>query len=240
MARVSTRVEPLDRDLAVIVDEELSPAAQTRALAAFARETLLEAQTTNRQALGRVPPHHTFVDGVEGASVDRVRPEGTIVYEFELVGDVLMFIFAELERVSPVLTGRYRGSHTLFADGIEVPIAGNSQVIPPAKEYVFVSTLPYSRKIEGSSRGKGRKPLSRQAPRGVYEITAVKAKARFGNVASVRFSFRAPIGGAVMPYVPVGRGGRKTGPKPGKAQRSAANMERASRYPAIVVTLRGA
>lgn len=237
MARVSTKVQPLERDLAVIVDEELSPAAQSRALAVFARETLAEAQATNRQALGRVPPHRTFVDGVPGAPPDRVRPSGTIVFEFELVGDVLMFIFAELERVSPVRSGRYRSSHTLFADGIEVPITDRTQVIPPAREYVFVSNLPYARKLEGS---KVRKPLSRQAPRGVYEVTAVKAKARFGNIALVRFSFRAPIGGAVMPYVPVGRGGPKTGPRPGKAQRSAANMERAARYPAIVVTARGA
>lgn len=209
---VRTRVEPLDRDIAVIVDEDLSPAAQSRALAAFARETLAEAQQVSRQVLGRVPPHRTFVDGAPRATVDGVRPNGTIVYDFDLVDDVLIFIGHELRAVSPVRSGYYRASHYLFADGVEVPIGSN---VPVASQYVFLSSVSYARKIEG---GPGRKPLSPKAPKGVYAITAAKASRRFGNLARISFSFRAPIGGAIAG----GREGNRSG----------------GRYPAIVVTLR--
>ena len=51
-----TRVEPLDRDIAILVDETLSPAAQSRAVATFARAQLAAAQDVNRRVLGRIPP----------------------------------------------------------------------------------------------------------------------------------------------------------------------------------------
>lgn len=207
-----TRVEPLDRDIAILVDEALSPAAQSRAVAEFAREQLAAAQTINRRVLGRIPPHRTFVDGVARSDVDTVKPDGRIVYEFELVDDILIFIGQELRAVSPVRSGRYRESHSLFADGVEVPIGG---AIPVAREYVFLSAVAYARKIEGSP---ARRPLSKQAPKGVYAITAAKAGARFGNLARIRFAFQSPIGGAIA-------GG-------------AAGNTSAGRVPAIIVTLR--
>jgi hypothetical protein len=80
---------------------------------------------------------------------------------------------------------------------------------------VFLSPLPYSRKLEGSA---GRPPISRQAPHGVFEATAVLAGQRFGNQALIRFSFRAPPGGEIL-------GGKAGGASDG-------------RVPAIVVTLR--
>jgi len=221
---VRTKVEPLERDIAVIVDEELSPAAQSKALANFAREVLAEAKETNRRVLGRVPPYQTFVDGREGASVDHVKPAGTIVYEFDLIDDVLIFIGEELRKVSPFLSGRYRKSHSLFADGVEVPIGG---VVPVADEYVFLSGVPYARKIEG---GPGRKPLSKQAPKGVYQMTAARASRRFGNLARIKFSFRAPIGGSILNYQPAGTANAAVSRRGG--------VEQSNRLPAIVVTMR--
>ncbi|WP_156467724.1 hypothetical protein [Methylobacterium sp. Leaf91] len=51
-ARTSVRLEPLARDIALLFDEELSPAAQAQKLTEAAREALLDAQGINRQALG--------------------------------------------------------------------------------------------------------------------------------------------------------------------------------------------
>lgn len=204
-----TRVEPIDRDIALIFAQELSPDARSRQLAEFGRQALKEGQEANRQVLGRVPPHRSFVDGSEGAAIDRVKPDGVIVFEFELVTDLLLYIAGELQAVSPVRSGRYRRSHTLFADGVEVPIGAD---IPIASEYVFLSDVPYARKIEGAP---GRPPQSPQAPKGVYEITALKANSRFGNVARVRFSWRSPVlpyGGAASRHARRGgisRGGRE-------------------------------
>lgn len=198
MARVSTKVEPIDRDVGVLIGELLSPAARSRTLAEFARGALGEADEQNRSVLGRVPPSATFVDGSQGAQLEAVRPDGVIVREYELVGGVLVWIGAQLEAHSPIGRGRdphpglYKRSHTLFADGVEVPAGG---VVPPAEEYVFLDLTPYARKIEGAG---ARPPSSAQAPEGVYNMVADLARSRFGNLARIDFTFRAPLGSALL------------------------------------------
>jgi hypothetical protein len=214
---LSGSIDPIGMDIDVLIAQEFSPAARSQALATFAREQLAEAQAANQAALGQVQEHRTTVDGRAGASEDQVRPDGVIAYEFELINDALSFITERLREVAPVRTGRFRDSIELFADGV---LVDPSAAIPPAREYVFLSPLPYSRKLEGSA---GRPPISRQAPHGVFEATAVLASQRFGNQALIRFSFRAPLGGEIL-------GGMSLGGKAGRASDG--------RVPAIVVTLR--
>ena len=189
---LSGTIEPLDLDIQALIAEEFSPAARSRALAAVAREELASAEEVNKVALGFVPSHSTVVDGVSGVPEDRVRPDGVIVYTFELQGELLTWIMDQLRTHAPVRSGRFRDSFELFADGQLVDPAA---AIPPAAEYVFLSPLPYARKIEGSP---GRPPESRQAPQGVFEAVAAMAASRFGNQARIRFSFAAPIGGQLV------------------------------------------
>nr|WP_143846005.1 hypothetical protein [Bradyrhizobium cosmicum]QDP27016.1 hypothetical protein FNV92_34900 [Bradyrhizobium cosmicum] len=92
-----------------------------------------------------------------------------IVYSFELLGELFGWISEQLRTFAPVLTGEFRDSFQFFADGVLVDPAGE---VSPAREYVFLSPLPYARKIEGSS---GRPPESRQAPHGVFEAVAALA-----------------------------------------------------------------
>jgi len=209
---VTAKVEPIERDVRLIIDETLSPAAQSRMIADGAREFIEEADGINRRILGRIPPRRVFVDGREGAALDTVRVRGVIVAEWELVIDLLVYIATELQAVSPFKSGRYQRSHTLFADGREVPIG---KTIPIADEYVFLSDVEYSIKIEGVP---GRKPQSRQAPRGVYQITAQKSNRQMGNIARCRFEWRKPYRGSFV----TGHEGNKSD----------------GRVPAIVVTLR--
>jgi hypothetical protein len=184
---VGIKVEAIDRDVQLIIAQDLSPAAQAKAFAGEAQVFLDAADDTNRRVLGRIPLSHTYVDGREGAALAGVKPDGLIVREYELVDDVLLFIADELRAVSPVLTGRYKASHTLYADGIEV---ADGEQIPAAAQYVFLSGVIYARKIEA-----GQSPL---APQGVYAITAAKAASKFGNIAKVVFTWRAPAGGELL------------------------------------------
>lgn len=180
---VRARVEPLERDLSILFPDTFSPEARSKAFAAFAREALEDAQEQNRQALGSVPPHETFVDGRRGAPLESVKPDGVIVFEFELVTETFEWVEAMLILHSPQRSGRYAKSHVFLADGVE---ADPTQA-PPAQEWAFVNRQPYSRKIE---RG-----LSPQAPEGVYQVVATMAQQRFGNLVKVRYTFRRLIGG---------------------------------------------
>lgn len=183
------RIGAFEKDIDVLIAQDLSPEAQSRTLAEFAKEQLTDAQEQNGAALGRVPPHITYVDGVANRPESTVRPDGSIAYEFELASEMLDWIAEQLETHSPVKSGRYRRSHTLWADGVEVNTASPSKY--DGQEYVFLSTVPYARKIEGSD---SRPPQSTQAPDGVYEVVAALARQRFGNIAKISFGWRAPIG----------------------------------------------
>ncbi len=227
MPRIRTRIDPIDRDIQAIVASTMSPQAQSETVAEFAREQLSLAEQQNAAALGQTPPHDTFVDGAAEAPLESVRVPGNITFVFHLVTELFAYVADLLDQHSPVLTGRYKHSHIFFADGREA----DPQAPPQATEYVFLNTTPYARKIEGAAKP----PESSQAPEGVYEGVAAMANARFGNVARIAFSYRAPVGGdsALEDWASTTRQVRRRGRSGG---RSAATWNR--QQPAIVITVR--
>lgn len=89
---VRMKIDPISKEDVLFLTADLSPGERSRTLAAAARENLRQAQETNRSVLGMIPPHETFVDGRAGASEDTVRPDGEIVYEFELMNEMFEWI----------------------------------------------------------------------------------------------------------------------------------------------------
>lgn len=194
---ISTRLEPISRDIELLINASLSPKAQSALLARFAREQLKEAQAVNQRATGSVPPHDTFVDGKAEASLESVRPDGRIVFEFHLVLDLFAWIGEQLVQHSPIGDPplHYFENHIFLADGAQV-IPGEK--VQDAKVYTFANLVPYARKIE--------KGLSPQAPDGVYHVVAVLAQKRFGNVARVRFGYREIVGVGRQPAIDITMG----------------------------------
>jgi hypothetical protein len=187
---VKVKITPFEKTIKLVLDRNLSPQARSQRVAAFARTEIVAADEQNRLALGTAPPKTVTVDGRQGAPLESVNPDrGVIVAEWRLVGDVLIWIMATLKQRSPVISGKYRDSHTLFADGAETD-AGNA---PLAEEYTFLNPVPYSRKIEFGKTESGRDFVI-QVPNRIYERTASDAKARFGNIAKIRFSYQSSVG----------------------------------------------
>ncbi len=117
-------------------------------------------------------PYRQYVDGREGASLESVVPGGNILFRFARIGFILDWIYAQIYRISPVRTGAYRADHQLYVNGARVtPETAATLNIPPGAECWLINTKPYARRLEHG--------WSTQAPDGVYEITAVAAKARF-------------------------------------------------------------
>lgn len=182
-----TKIEPINRDIELMLSESLSPQAKSATLAEFAGAQIEDAKETDRRILGRIPRYTVSVDGRDGASLGSVKPDGVVIAEFELFNDVLAWIADQLEKVSPFKSGRYRKNNTLFADGIETDVGS---VLPDAAEFVFINTTPYARKIE---RG-----ASSQAPDGVFQVVATLAQRRFGNIAKITFTYRTAVAGAFV------------------------------------------
>ncbi|MEO3386003.1 hypothetical protein [Mesorhizobium sp. CAU 1741] len=189
---MKVKIEPLDQWVSVTVSEMLSPEARSKAVADFARAALADARESNRKALGTETPYDQFVDGRPGAPLDSVNPDrGLIVFEFELVGDVLRWILAALIERSPKRSGDYIAGHRLFADGREIALGGE---MPVAEEYSFTNMVPYSRRLEIGKTQSGRDFLV-SVPNRIYQRTAKDARARFGNVAKIGFTFRGIVDG---------------------------------------------
>jgi hypothetical protein len=223
MANALIKLEPIDRDIKLAISDLLSPEAQSKYLAEFARESSAAVGAANAKVLGRYDfDVIKYVDGVANIAEEFVKPHGTIVYDFQIGSDVVQFIGQQLQMHSPVGTlpdnhpGRYKKSHALFADGVE--IEGN-QIPRDVHEFLFVSTLPYSRKIEHGESG--------QAPDGVYEVTANQAKRKFGRVSKIEFIDYVGIFGVMAQSPPTASYGKHTA----KHQNRSSN-----RYPAIRVT----
>lgn len=224
---IATRMDFLSRDISVAFPEELSPEARSKTLAKVARETLQEAQQINLKATGSIPAHQTFVDGKAGVSESTVKPDGVIVYDFDLLDEMFEYIGDLLVQHAPVRTGRFQESFMFFADGNEVE--AGAPLPADVREYVFLNSQPYSRKIE---RG-----LSPQAPDGVFEAVAALAARRYGNLAKIKFSYRTPTNIQISRIGPLRVIRKKNGRwAKGSHTRAGNQAERAQRQPAIVIT----
>jgi hypothetical protein len=176
---VKVRIDSVATEINLIVSDMLSPEAQSRAVANYARDEIRQADDTNKRVLGDIPSRTVTVDGRPGAALDSVRPSGgSIIAEWDIIADALIWIAQTLEDRSPTVSGDYKRGHTLFADGNEIVA---SQSVPAAEEYVFTNVVPYSRRIEVGKTESGRDFLI-QVPNRIYERTARDAKARFKNV----------------------------------------------------------
>lgn len=151
-----------------------------------------------------------FVDGRQGAPEESVRAGGVITYLYPRLDAVVQYAMEVLFDLSPVLSGAYRNSHTLFVGGAAVE---NLKGWLPDAEIVITNTVPYARKIE---LGVMKMRVAGSAK--VYAQAAKKVRARFGNVAKIGFTYRGIIGGGVSST----RAGNKSD----------------LRYPALVITER--
>jgi hypothetical protein len=219
------RIGNFSRDIGLIVDRHLSVEARQKIVAKKAREILAEAEAKNRAVLGETPPHKQIVDGRLGAPLESVNVEhGHITFEFDFTLECLRWIGEQLIINSPVRTGRFRDSIIMLADGVEID-PGEFKTVPRAQEYVFVSTVPYARKIE---RG-----LSDQAPEGVFEVVADLAKRRFGNIASIKYTlYGITQGNTMLEEWAIGHSSKEEGIR--KQQRQ---YDKDVRNPAVVVKL---
>lgn len=230
-----TRIDSIATDINLIVNGMLSPAAQSKAVADFARAEIAKADDKNRRVLGRVPPRVITVDGQKGGSLETVRSNGgSIIAEWELVGDVLVWIGDTLKDRSPFVSGDFREGWRILADGVEVDPGAQ---IPQAEVYTYVNVEPYSRKIEVGKTKSGHDFVI-QVPNRIAERTAKDAQSRFGNIAKIRSVWISLQGAYRLKHDQASRsftGGRLRISKRQRPDRVAGS---AITYPAITVTLK--
>jgi hypothetical protein len=130
------------------------------------------------------------VDGVRGAREEQVKPDGSIVYVYPRLDEVVQAALDILFDLSPVLSGAYRMNHRLFIDGVE---ARNLAGWDGKSAIVISNSMPYSRKIE-----LGKMTMRVPGSDRVYEQAEFALLQRFGNQARVFFTYRGLMGGSLL------------------------------------------
>ena len=217
------------RSIGLQFDAEIvrAVAASSKDLAAFAKRE----HGKIMRADPRPSSFRRFVDGREGAPEEAVKPFGVIEYHYQRLSEVVQFAMETLFDLSPVLSGRYRHSHTIFVNGVAVSDLKSWK--PTDGEIYIVNPLPYARKIE-LGKQKMRVPGSDK----VYQQAAQIVKRRFGNIAAVKFTYRPVSDGSFY------AAGDKAGPvkrtasgrfAKGSHARAGRALEKDARRPALYI-----
>jgi hypothetical protein len=176
-------------------------------LAALARDALAEAQSA-----GEFPDLYVrAVNGVLHAPESGVRVPGPIVYTADWVRRAAGVAIGQLQKRAPVLTGRYRSSFFVLADGAQVA----PEAIPFGAAVLVTNDQPYSRKIEVGATGF-------RDTRGMWETAAVATQRLFPGVIRCRVTFIRLEGGYQLRRADTSR-------RRARAKRGAADLT----YPAI-------
>ena len=117
-----------------------------------------------------------ITDGAPRRAPEQVKPFGKIVFAARPnMAEVVRWALAELQKKSPVKTGRYASSHVVMINGKEIEgnIWDTLRKIESTDRVQIVNPQPYARKIEGATASKKtgrakRRGISRQARAGVY------------------------------------------------------------------------
>lgn len=135
---------------------------------------------------GLAPTWEAYANTPGNKDLASVKLPGPIVYNYRYLTDVIQFALDELRRQSPVISGDYVRSHTLYVNGSPV------DVIPKtlkAGDRMFISNpVPYARKLEVGKTKAGRSFVI-QVPNRIYERVTALVKTKAGGAAKVRFSY---------------------------------------------------
>lgn len=136
-----------------------------------------------------------ITDGVPRKDYLLVKPFGRIEFAARPnMAEAVLWALNELQKRSPVKTGRYASTHTITLNDQEITgnIALALRNVGPNDRVQIVNPQPYARKLEGATanrktgRGK-RKPSSRQAPGGIYRPVLSAVVARYGKTLFVDY-----------------------------------------------------
>lgn len=165
----------------VMIADGLTPLARSMFLAEVAKQGVEDLILAGRAT----PKYRRFVDGIEGIPEEAVSADGTILYRFSYLGEIVAFIVAFLRARSPVRSGRYRDSFMVSVNGDAYTADGfDPDMLQPSDDVFIYNKLPYSRKIDVQLIGNKKLTFSR--PPGLFDDAVSAVNRQFGNMVKCR------------------------------------------------------
>lgn len=160
-------------------------AQKTLVRVARAGHAAIMAEQTARA--GFAPEFEAYANNPGNTNLDSVVLPGPIVYRYRYVREILTVALDELRKASPVVSGLYRDSHTLFINGI--PVAGTAPSIKAGDEVFIANPVPYARRLEVGKTESGRSFVLQVAPN-IYERVMKRVLIpRYRNVAKLSLTY---------------------------------------------------
>lgn len=183
-------------------------------------------------ARGGFPPDwEAYANRPGQTDLDNVILPGPIVFRYRYLRELIAFALDELRRASPVLSGAYRDSHTLYINGIAT--AAIPATLSAGDDIMIANPVPYARRIEVGLKEDGRPFVVQVEPR-IYERVMKRVlQPRFRRVAKLTHAY------ALLPdaYVIKGRLPSHYIAKGGVRRRRRQEVGKPVRSPAIVISV---
>src|SRR5436190_17637277 len=93
---------------------------------------------------GPPPMWEAYANRPGNSNLESVILPGPIVYRYRYATEIAEVALTALQRLSPVRSGRYAKSHTIYVNG--QPVARAPKTL--TQEIVISNPVPYARKIE--------------------------------------------------------------------------------------------
>jgi hypothetical protein len=133
---------------------------------------------------GFPPQWEAYANRRGNTNLESVVLPGPIVYFYNYTTEVIEQALTLLQRLSPVRTGLYAKSHTIYVHG--QPVGRAPKVL--TEEVIISNPVPYARKIEIGKTRSGR-PFVIQVPNRIYERAAKALRSRYRNIAKIEYNY---------------------------------------------------
>lgn len=144
---------------------------------------------TEQAARGGAPTWEAYAN-TPGRPIESVVLPGPIVYRYQYLREVIQFALDELRKASPVVSGDYVRSHTIYINGT-AGVFDIDQLNKPLRSghEIFISNpVPYARRIEVGKTKDGRAFVIQVQPK-IYENVTKLVQAKYRNLAKITFGY---------------------------------------------------
>jgi hypothetical protein len=139
------------------------------------------------RAKGLEPSWEAYANRPGNSNLESVVLPGPIVYNYRYLSDLIQFALNELKRQSPVLSGEYRQSHTVYVN--DQPVGDSiPKTIQPGDTVFIANPVPYARRLE-VGRTKGGRLFLISVPNRIYQRVAEMTKAEGKGRAKIRMGY---------------------------------------------------
>jgi hypothetical protein len=139
------------------------------------------------RAMGAEPNWEAYANTPGQTNLDAVILPGPIVYRYRLLSDITEVALTALQKASPVRSGLYAKSHTIFINGQQVGRA--PRILKRGDQIMISNPVPYARRLEIGKTTSGRDFLI-SVPNRIYETVAKRVLIpKYRNMAKITFGY---------------------------------------------------